>query len=119
MSDPSRPKPFSPRGVVDGSVADEECIRNMSFVMKYGSSCDVPFYAKDFCNKHRQWKDLEPYLMDRPVQPWTLFSSGMKPKSIKIYTNQLRRDIPSIKKTRKTQIKSNNRSFKQKSRITF
>jgi hypothetical protein len=78
MSDPSRPKPFTPRGAVDGAVADAECIKNMSFVMKYGSSCNVSFDAKEFCNEHRQWKDLEPYLMDRPVQPWTTFSCGMK-----------------------------------------
>jgi hypothetical protein len=78
MSDPSRPKPFAPRGVVDGAVADAECIKNMSIVMKYGSSCELPFHAKQFCNEHRQWKDLEPFLMDRPVQPWTVFSCGMK-----------------------------------------
>lgn len=78
MSDPSRPKPFSPRGAIDGAVADAECIKNMSFVMKWGSSCNVPFDAKDFCNQHRQWADYEPYLMDRPSQPWTRFTVGMK-----------------------------------------
>jgi hypothetical protein len=78
MSDPSRPKPFAPRGVVDGAVADAECIKNMSIVMKYGSSCNLPFHSKEFCNEHRQWRDLEPFLMDRPIQPWTVFSCGMK-----------------------------------------
>lgn len=81
MSDPSRPKPFSARGAIDGAVADAECIKNMSFIMKYGSSCNIPFDSKVFCDTHRQWKSLEPYLMDRPVQPWTLFSCGMNSPS--------------------------------------
>lgn len=84
MSDPSRPKPFVPRGAIDGAVVDAEHIKNMSFVMKYGSSCNIPFYAKSFCDKHRQWQHLEPYLMDRPVQPWTVFSCGMKPSKMSI-----------------------------------
>jgi hypothetical protein len=82
MSDPSRPKPYSPRGAIDGAVADAECIKNMSFVMKWGSSCNIPFNSKAFCNEHRQWKDMEPYLMDRPSQPWTNFSVGMKAPKI-------------------------------------
>jgi len=74
MSDPSRPKPFSPRGAIDGVVADANMIKNMSFKSKYGSSCNIPFNATKFCNKHTQWKHLEPYLLDRPIQPWTLFT---------------------------------------------
>jgi hypothetical protein len=29
MSDPSRPKPFTPRGAIDGVVADANMIKNM------------------------------------------------------------------------------------------
>lgn len=74
MSDPNRPKPFTPRGAIDGAVADYAMIKNMSFKLKYGSSCNSSFNANKFCNKHRQWKHLEPYLLDRPSQPWTIFT---------------------------------------------
>jgi len=74
MSDPNRPKPFTPRGAIDGAVADYTMIKKMSFKLKYGSSCNSSFNANKFCNKHRQWKHLEPYLLDRPSQPWTIFT---------------------------------------------
>ena len=74
MSDPNRPKPFTPRGTIDGAVADYTMIKNMSFKLKYGSSCNSSFNANKFCNKHRQWTHLEPYLLDRPTQPWTIFT---------------------------------------------
>jgi hypothetical protein len=74
MSDPSRPKPYQAKGVVDGAVMDTDSAKKMSFYMKWGNSCGIPFYAKDYCNQHRQWSQLEPYLRDRPNQPWTLFS---------------------------------------------
>jgi len=73
MSDPTRPKPFQPRGAVDGCVADTALIKKMQFLGRWGSSCGTPFIVKDFCNKHRQWDYLRPYLHDRPSQPWTLF----------------------------------------------
>ena len=75
MSDPSRPKPFSPRGALDGIVCDTEMANKMGFVARFGSSCGMPFYVSDFCNKNRQWKYLEPYLKDRPSVPWTEFVS--------------------------------------------
>jgi hypothetical protein len=73
MSDPSRPKPYQPRGAVDGSVLDATMAADMGFLMRYGNSCGTPFVAKEFCNLNRQWKHLEPYLNDRPSQPWTAF----------------------------------------------
>jgi hypothetical protein len=73
MSDPSRPKPFQPRGAIDGSVLDTASAKDMSFYMRYGNSCGTPFSVAKFCNEHRQWKQLEPYLKDRPQQPWTPF----------------------------------------------
>lgn len=76
MSDPSRPKPFQPRGAVDGAVMDADMASRMSFEMRYGNSCGIPFDAKAFCEEHKQWKHLEPYLHDRPTQPWTLFSKN-------------------------------------------
>jgi hypothetical protein len=75
MSDPSRPKPYQPRGALDGTAANTEMIENMSFMARYGASCGMPFNAEEFCNKRRQWAYLKPYLMDRPAQPWTLFKT--------------------------------------------
>jgi hypothetical protein len=74
MSDPSRPKPYQPRGALDGTAADTKMIQNMSFMARFGSSCGTPFVADEFCNKRRQWAFLKPYLHDRPTQPWTLFT---------------------------------------------
>jgi hypothetical protein len=73
MSDPSRPKPFAPRGALDGIVCDTDLANKMGFIARFGNSCGMPFYAADFCNENRQWKYLEPYLKDRPTEPWTEF----------------------------------------------
>ena len=75
MSDPSRPKPYQPRGALDGNVCDSTLAKNMTLSLKWGSSCGTPFDKKKFCNEHREWAYLEPYLEDRPNQPWTLFSA--------------------------------------------
>ena len=75
MSQESRPKPFSPHGTVDGIVCDTKLAKNMSFIGKFGSSCDVPFNKEEFCKKHRQYYKFCPYLKDRPAEPWTEFSS--------------------------------------------
>jgi glucan-binding YG repeat protein len=39
---------------------------------RYGNSCGIPFLKEPFCNQHREWAYLKPYLHDRPQQPWTL-----------------------------------------------
>jgi len=83
MSDPSRPKPFQPRGAVDGAVTDSELTKKMSVWMRWGSSCGTAFDKKAFCDKHRQWKHIEPYLRDRPSQPWSLFSTTDQKKKTK------------------------------------
>ena len=74
MSDPSRPKPFQPRGALDGNVVDSTMTKNMSFLLRWGSSCGTPFYVDKFCSENRVWDYLKPYLHDRPQQPWTTFS---------------------------------------------
>lgn len=81
MSQSDRPVPFSPRGAVDGIVCDSTLARNMSFVAKYGSSCDIPFDREKFCNKHHQWMHLKPYLKNRPAQPWTTFTINVNNKT--------------------------------------
>jgi hypothetical protein len=74
MSQSDRPKPFDPKGAVDGCVADSTMCRNMSFSMRFGSSCGTSFIADEFFRKNRQWDYLRPYVQDRPSQDWTDFS---------------------------------------------
>ncbi len=81
MSQESRPKPFAPRGTVDGIVCDTKLAKNMSFIAKFGSSCDISFDKDEFCKKHRQYYKFCPYLKSRPAQPWTEFKiSNVKHK---------------------------------------
>jgi len=74
MSDPSRPKPYQPRGAIDGNVCDSTMAKKMSFSLRYGDACGIPFFKDKFCDEHKQWDYLRPYLHDRPQQPWTTFS---------------------------------------------
>ena len=81
LSDPSRPKPFQPRGAIDGNVCTYELAKNMSFILRYGNSCGIPFYKDTFCDENLQWDYLRPYLRDRPTQPWTLFKINQQESS--------------------------------------
>jgi hypothetical protein len=74
MSDPSRPKPYQPRGALDGNVCDTTMAKNMSFSLRWGNSCGIPFDKNKFCDEHREWAYLREYLEDRPQQPWTTFT---------------------------------------------
>jgi hypothetical protein len=74
MSDPSRPKPFQPRGALDGNVCDTTMAKAMSFSLRWGNSCGTPFDKNKFCDEHREWDYLRPFLNDRPEQPWTTFT---------------------------------------------
>jgi hypothetical protein len=74
MSDPSRPKPFSPHGAVDGIVCDTKLAKKMGFIGRFGNSCGTPFIKDEFCKKHRQYYKFCPYLKDRPSEPWTEFT---------------------------------------------
>ena len=75
MSDNSRPKPYEPRGAVDGIVCDTTLAKKMAFAGKFGASCNIPFDKKKFCKEHKQYAKFCPYLKDRPNEPWTIFSS--------------------------------------------
>lgn len=88
MSEPGRPKPFAPRGALDGIVCDTSHAKRMSFIGRYGNSCGIPFFKNDFCKKHRQYYKFCPYLKDRPTQPWTVFSVYNKNKKFKTYKNK-------------------------------
>ena len=83
MSQSDRPLPYQPRGAMDGFVTDSTLAKKMSFSGRWGSSCGTPFVSKTFFNKHRQWIQYEPYLHDRPRQPWTTFSANAKERNKK------------------------------------
>jgi hypothetical protein len=112
MSDPSRPKPYQPRGAIDGNVCDSTMAKKMSFYMRYGDSCGIPFLKDDFCNDHREWAYLRPYLHDRPQQQWTIFSITnnikMNHKKVRSYKK------PSKNTTKKIYIKPNKKSRSHK-----
>jgi hypothetical protein len=74
MSDPSRPKPYQPRGALDGNVCDTTMAKKMSFSLRWGNSCGIPFDKNKFCDEHMEWNYLRDYLRDRPQQPWTTFT---------------------------------------------
>ena len=78
MSDPSRPKPFQPRGALDGNVCDTTMAKNMTFSLRWGNSCGTPFIKDKFCQENREWAYLQDYLEDRPQQPWTTFGITKK-----------------------------------------
>jgi hypothetical protein len=94
MSDPSRPKPFQPRGALDGNVCDTAMAKAMSFSLRWGNSCGTPFDKNKFCDQHREWDYLRPYLEDRPQQPWTTFTvtNNYGKKTVKHRLKPLRRN---------------------------
>ncbi len=71
----SNPYPYMPKGCYDGIVTDATLVKEMKFCARWGRACGIPFMVKPFMAKHPQWKWQEKYLVDRPRQPWTLFSS--------------------------------------------
>ena len=75
MSQADRPKPYQPRGALNGKVCDSTMAKNMSFMAIFGNSCGTPFYKDVFCREHREWSYLQPYLHDRLRQPWVKFTT--------------------------------------------
>jgi hypothetical protein len=94
MSDPSRPKPFQPRGALDGNVCDTTMAKAMSLSLRWGNSCGIPFDKNKFCDEHREWDYLRPYLDDRPQQPWTTFTvtNGYRKKTVKHRSKSAKRN---------------------------
>ena len=74
MSDPSRPKPYSPHGTTDGIVCDSALAKKMAFIGRFGNSCGIPFIAEEFFKKHRQYNNFKPYIKDRLSEPWSEFT---------------------------------------------
>ena len=120
MSDPSRPKPYQPRGAMDGNVCDTSMAKKMSFCLRFGDSCGIPFYKDKFCDEHREWAYLRPYLHDRPEQSWTDFSITNKNTNTNTKTNTNNKNSSilhlKIKKSFKNNNKNNNNN-KNKNKI--
>jgi hypothetical protein len=72
MSDPSRPKPYQPRGAIDGMGIDATLAEKLQLNARWGSSCGTAWYAQEFLEAHPQFDHLAPFLHDRPSQPWTV-----------------------------------------------
>lgn len=104
MSDPGRPKPYQPRGAVDGIVGDTALTKKMAFSARWGSSCGMPFDTKEFCKKNIIWKDQGPYLHDRPHQPWTEFTIH-RGESHNNKTKKKVEKVLKMKKTKKEKLK--------------
>ncbi len=114
LSDPTRPKPYQPRGAVDGIVCDTTLAKKMAFSARWGSSCGIPFDKTEFCKRNIIWKDQEPYLHDRLQQPWTEFSihrghaasyaSPSTPLKTKNTVKKKEEKVMQIKKTKKAKI---------------
>jgi hypothetical protein len=77
MSQADRPKPYEPRGAVDGKAIDSHTAKRMQMWGRWGSSCGMGFYKDEFCDRNMIWNNLRPYLHDRPPQPWTLFGVNL------------------------------------------
>jgi hypothetical protein len=76
MSQADRPKPYAPRGAVDGIVCDSRMVEHMAFQAKFGCSCShVPFDASDYFQAHPQYARYAPYIQSRPIQPWVVFQA--------------------------------------------
>ena len=105
MSAPGRPLPFAPHGAVDGFVCDSKMAKNMTICGRYGNSCGTPFITKEFIKKHRQYKIFEPYLKDRPSQPWTELTAVSTNKKIKYISNKFAHKKPNKNTRKKTVIR--------------
>jgi hypothetical protein len=88
MSQSDRPLAYQPRGAMDGFVTDSNLAKKMTFMGRWGASCGTPFIKKKFFDKHRQWIQYEPYLHDRPREPWTTFKISGKQETKKAKKNK-------------------------------
>jgi hypothetical protein len=107
MSQTDRPKPFQPRGATDGIVCDTTLAKKMTLVARWGSSCGTPFEKTPFFQQHIQWRDQEPYVKDRPYQPWTDFSLINNGHTTKNKTKVKVEKIMQLKKKKKQRTQRN------------
>jgi hypothetical protein len=91
--------PYQPRGAIDGIVSSTELAKSMGLAARWGTSCGHPFIASEFCKKNIQWADQEPYLIDRPHQPWTIFTCKKKSSANKTRERKKGKKITRRKKS--------------------
>lgn len=91
MSDPSRPKPFQPRGALDGNVCDSAMAKKLALCLRWGNTCGISFDKNAFCDAHREWDYLRPLLEDRPQQPWTVFVPAGRRLNKRVFRDKSRR----------------------------
>lgn len=72
ISQESRPKPYQPRGSVDGKICSSDLCNKMQFLARWGNACGTEFKKDDFCNRHAQWEYQRAYLEDRLTKPWVV-----------------------------------------------
>ena len=104
MSDPSRPKPYQPLGSLDGKVCDTTLCKKMGFMARWGTACGLPFDKTEFCKRNIIWAIQEPYLHDRPTQPWTEFTIHAG-KNTKNTTKKKEESVKQMRKTKKSKLK--------------
>ena len=72
ISQESRPKPYQPRGSVDGKICSSDLCNKMQFLARWGNACGIDFKKDDFCTLHKQWEYQRAYLEDRLRKPWVV-----------------------------------------------
>ena len=72
ISQESRPKPYQPRGSVDGKICSSDLCNKMQFLARWGNACGTAFKKDDFCTLHAQWEYQRAYLEDRLTKPWVV-----------------------------------------------
>jgi hypothetical protein len=84
ISQEYRPKPYQPRGSVDGKICSSDLCNKMQFLARWGNACGTDFKKDDFCNLRKQWDYQRSYLEDRLKKPWVVCSEVniSKPNSV-------------------------------------
>jgi hypothetical protein len=77
----------------------------MGMMGRWGSSCGTPFDKTEFCKRNIIWATQEPYLLDRPQQPWTEFTILKGAIGEKNKTKKKEEKVMQIKKTKKNKLK--------------
>ena len=105
MSQGDRPKPYQPRGAMDGKCVDSKLAADMKLWAKWGSSGEIPFVPDQFFKENPIWDYLKPYLLARPNQPWTEFKFNEKRSRKKTgkHTRKKSKKSKSRKRSRKKQ----------------
>ena len=94
MSQSDRPKPYQPRGALDGIVCDSKMAKKMSLMARWGSSCGIPFNKTKYCNKHIHWN--------------IFYSLSEKKREIKTIKQHHHKKMVKKNNTKKNNIKRNN-----------